>query len=106
MSQTQFIETDCIIEHEGEKFESGGAFIAKRRDNGLLGGILYAYPKTQELGDWHGTFKVKADFGHEWQSNMGDKRQHIRFTLEGKRFSGIWYNKYWSDMVKVREIKT
>jgi hypothetical protein len=46
-AKAQFIEQDCTFEHNGRKFESGGAVVTDQ--------WLIAYPKKHGiLGDWHG----------------------------------------------------
>jgi hypothetical protein len=99
-----FIENDCSIVLEGKTFSNGGAFIGKRKDNGKLGGILYAYPKEDKVGTWDGKTKFNAFFGNEWTSNMRDKRQSVYFSYDGKKFYGVYY-KTNSDIVRVRELK-
>jgi hypothetical protein len=99
-----FVEQECILEHEGKKFESGGTWLAKRKDNDKLEGTFYAYPKEFSVGSWDGSIKVKATFGHSWRSNFGDVRQSIYFTYKGVNFYGVYY-KTNSDIVRVREIK-
>ena len=43
----EYVERDCTIEHEGRKFESGGAIVTDQ--------YIFAYPrKDGVLGDWHG----------------------------------------------------
>lgn len=42
-----YVETDCTIEHEGRKFESGGAIVADKFITAYLG-------KDAKLTDWHG----------------------------------------------------
>jgi hypothetical protein len=70
-----------------------------------LGGILYAFPKTGEVGTWDGRKKVKAKFGKEWMSNMGDLRQAVKFNWKNKNFVGTYF-KSGSDVVRVKEIKS
>ena len=119
-----FIETDCKIEFEGKTFESGGSFLVPNRKTGKLEGLLYASIKEPEqkaqlntnlgvwplsnwgtkgtVSSWDGSIKIDALFLNEWQSNMGDIRQVVRFEYEGKKFSGIYY-KSGSDIVRVKE---
>ena len=102
-SQNTFVETDCTVKFNEQSFTSGGAFIGRRKDNGKLGGILYAYEQQNMVGDWHGQTKVLARFGNEWHSNFGDTRQSVYFTWQGIPFYGIYY-KSGGDIVRVREI--
>lgn len=58
----------------------------------------YTYKERQEgaadrattwLGD---TLSVWLRLGHEWRSNMGDKRQYVLFkAINGRFYSGIYY---------------
>jgi len=89
---------------KGKVFKSGGAWLLKHKKTGMLGGVLYAYPKEKKVGDWIGKWKVPAKFGGEWVSNMGDKRQHVKFNIGKKRFSGIYF-KSGSDIIRVRQLK-
>jgi len=101
----QFIDQDCKISAQGMSFTSDGAFILRNIKTNKLGGILYAYPKEKKVGNWHGSIKIRAYFGREWYSNIGDKRQSIYFIYEGVSFYGVYY-KTNSDIVRVKEIKT
>lgn len=99
-----YIERDAKIKLMGKEFESGGAFFAKRRKDNLMGGIVYAYPKEGKIGNWIGTWKVPAHFGHEWLSNMGDTRQNITFHVGNKGFTGTYF-KSGSEIIRVKELK-
>lgn len=77
------IERDCIIEHEGRKFEAGGAVVTDE--------YLIAYPdKDGVLKDWHGnvigTYRVissrKAVF-----FGIGDKYFYMRAQVGGREYS-------------------
>jgi hypothetical protein len=114
MSMSQeigFIETDCAIELGGERYESGGAFIATNTKTGRLGGIMYESKKTGEITDWHGKLRIKAEYGPVWEGNMRDchgfriKNCTVCFEYKGKKFLGIWYNMDWRQDVKVHEVK-
>ena len=41
-----YVEQNCTIEHEGRKFEAGGAVITD--------GYVFGYPKGNVLQNWHG----------------------------------------------------
>src|ERR1700722_10202851 len=78
-----YIERDCIIEHEGRKFESGGAIVTPV--------ILIAYPKENGiLGDWHGeaigTWRVLSS----WKVNsyIGSRMYSIEARVNGVRYAG------------------
>ena len=97
-----FADVKCTIEIEGKKFTSGGAFIGKDK-NGKYGGLLYAYEKTNQVGNWDGSIKVNAIFGRGWKSNFGDIRQSVWFTYKGTCFYGVYYKSN-SDIVRCRQI--
>lgn len=83
-----YIEQNCIIEHQGRTFESGGAVVTDQ--------YLIAYPAAAGiLTDWHGaqigTYSVISSrpavfFGRRsWQ---GSTYYHMRATLaNGARYS-------------------
>ena len=109
-----FIDQNCTIEHNGQTFESGGAFIAERADTGKLAGVVYAQwadPKTDPhitggyITNWHGDIKIRAYFGREYRSNFGDKRRSVWFTYKGREMFGVWCSTDWNQLVRVREIK-
>ena len=97
------LDQDCTIELAGKKFTSNGAFIGKDKNN-KRGGLLYAYEKTGQVGNWDGSIKVNAHFGHEWQNNMSDIRQSVYFAYEGHNFYGVYY-KSGSDIIRCRQIQ-
>jgi hypothetical protein len=100
-----FIDENCIFEFEGTKFESGGAFLAKRVDNGKYVGQVYAQWDKQEVRNWHGDIKIPAFYGPEYRSNMGDLRQSVYFHYQGKLLFGTWYSKEWNQLVRVKEVR-
>jgi len=108
-----FIEKDCILNFRGKQFEADGAYLFKRKDNGLREGILYHYPVYSGennrfvdhfLGIWNGSVKVHAVVMNQWRSNFGDERTHFFFRwTDGKKFWGI--NAGDNDIVRVKEYK-
>lgn len=82
-----YIEKDCIFEHEGRKFESGGAVVTDD--------YLVAYPgKNGILKDWHGaqigTYRVISSrpavfFGY--RSCWADKYYYMRAQVNGRTYS-------------------
>ena len=58
-----FIDQDFKINAQGMTFTSDGAFILRNTKTNKLGEILYAYPKENKVGNWHGSIKVSAYFG-------------------------------------------
>lgn len=83
-----YVERDCTIEHEGRKFESGGAIVTDD--------YIIAYPrKDGVLGDWHGnaigTYTVISSreaifFGY--RSCMSSRYYYMRAILnDGSAYS-------------------
>lgn len=102
-----FCEPECVIEHEGQQYAAGGAWIGRHRETGRLGGLLYASRtdgRPTHVASWGGEVRVPARFLREWRSNLGDLRQAVYFELEGRPFYGVWHNKEWSDVVRCREL--
>lgn len=78
-----YIERDCTIEHEGRKFEAGGAVVTND--------VLIAYPRENGiLGDWHGepigTWRVLSS----WRVNsyIGSRMYSIEARVNGVRYVG------------------
>lgn len=109
--QIPFVETDCKITFEGKTFSSGGTFLLPRKFDGLLGGILYRH-QDNTIGNWEGSIKIPYTITNTWNSVFRDyhgcpqKNQSIRFTYQGKQFSGIHYNIEWNDVIHVKELKS
>jgi hypothetical protein len=83
MITATYIERDCAIEHEGRKFESGGAVVTEQ--------WIVAYPgKNGVLGDWHGnplgTWRVLSS----WRVNswIGSTMYSIEARVNGVRYVG------------------
>ena len=105
------MEKDCTFSFQGKTFESGGSFIGLNPKTGKHGGIVYAYEKDGQVGNWHGDVKVRATFGKEWRSKLvtpqatyRSVRQSVYFTWNGINFYGV-YCKSNGDIIRVREIK-
>jgi hypothetical protein len=47
MHEGVYIERECVVEHDGRRFESGGAFVSPAFVIAYLG-------KNGVLSDWHG----------------------------------------------------
>lgn len=88
MNTQTTVERDCVFEHQGRKFESGGAFVSPD--------FLIAYPGANGvLNDWHGrqigTYQVISSrpavfFGH--RSFMADRYFYMRAKLtSGETYS-------------------
>jgi hypothetical protein len=78
-----FIEKDCTIEHEGRKFEAGGAVVTSD--------FLIAYPKENGvLGDWHGnaigTWRVLSSW--KIRSFYADRMYSLEARVNGVRYVG------------------
>lgn len=83
MESNVYVEKDCIFEHDGRKFESGGAVISDR--------VLIAYPsKDNVLGDWHGkpigTWRVLSSW--KIRSLYADRMYSIEARVNGVRYVG------------------
>lgn len=98
-----FVEQDCTVEFNGHLFESGGSFLCPGRD-GLFEGILYAGDGF--LQTWHGDRRWPARITHRWRGNMGDRRCTWAVTINGRRFTGRQCSCDWSQIVRLREVKT
>lgn len=104
-----FIDQNCVFDFQGKKFESGGAWICKRVDNGKFGGRVYATCEKDErrgtVQNWHGTLKMPAYFGKIYRSNFGDRRRSVWFTYKNMSFQGMWCNIDYNELVTVKQIK-
>ena len=94
----EYVEKDCTFEVQGKRFTSGGAVVTDQR------ALVYAFEREGKVGTWQGDQKVPAYFGNTWRGNMGDTRQAVTFTWEGKRYAGIYY-KSAGDIVRARALK-
>ena len=90
--------------HEGEKYSSGGSHIWFNKKLERYEGIFYQYFKENMIGNWEGSEKVKAHYGHVWFSNFSDERQSVYFTWKGIKFYGVWMKSF-SCIVRARQIK-
>ena len=98
------IEKECKIDFNGITFENSGAFIGIDV-NGLYGGCVYGEWERKEVTNWHGTLRVKANYGRKYQSNFGDTRCHVWFTWKGVKFHGTWCSIEWNQLIRVKQIK-
>ena len=97
-----FVEKDCVIEHEGKKFESGGAFICLCTD-GYIRGVVYSTMDQESVTTWHGEKIADAEYGPEYRGNFC-KMQAVTFEHGGVKFHGR-YCPDWSQMIRVRSTK-
>jgi len=80
---TTYVETNCVIEHEGHSFEAGGAVVTETH--------LVAYPADNGiLTDWHGRVIGTWREVSSWRidSWQGDRMYAIRATVDGKTYHG------------------
>lgn len=112
-----FVETNCVIEHEGQTFESGGAWLCDCTD-GYRRGVVYAKPDKMNhdwreamqftasgvVTDWHGNVLAKATFGPVYRGGFGAKMRSVRFTVDGVTYTGR-YGCDWAQAVRVRSTK-
>jgi len=78
-----FVETNCVVEHEGRKFEAGGAVITDD--------YIVAYPgKHGELNDWHGnkigTYRIVSSW--RIHSYLSDRMFQIESVVNGIAYTG------------------
>jgi hypothetical protein len=95
-------ETDCTITHEGQKFESGGAYLLPCTD-GKVRGVVYVNRKAGTVITWHGETIARLDAYTEYRGNFC-KMARISFTHEGRKFVGDFCPD-WADACKVRSTK-
>lgn len=84
MTTVPYVEANCVVEHEGKKFESGGAVVTPD--------CIIAYPKKKGvLGDWHGnaigTWKTISTWKtpRSWVSST---MSQIEATVNGVVYTG------------------
>ncbi len=79
-----YIEENCAIEHDGQKFEAGGAAVT---DTHLIG-----YVKGDAIVNWHGDQvigKMRVISGFRVNSAFGSRMFCVRIqTPDGKVYSG------------------
>ena len=103
-----FIETDCVVTHDGQSFAAGGAWIADCTD-GIRRGVVYAKPERDghssgAVTDWHGNFLAVAEYGPRFQGPFCRMRC-VSFTFDGVRYCGR-YCPDWTNAVRVRSTKS
>ena len=117
-----FVEQSCVIEHNGQQFESGGAWLCDCSD-GYRRGVVYAkvdeytetalaaysrfavsYPRRGIVTDWHGNKIADALYGRPYRGGFGAKMRTVSFVLDGVTYTGR-YGCDWSEAVRVRSTK-
>lgn len=92
---TNYVETDCTIEHDGRKFEAGGAvvtphrivaYIGKDRRDGM--GIDREVGSGRDLTDWHGNVIGTVRLTSSWRVNsfLGPRMYQAYAKVDG-----VWY---------------
>ena len=82
--KTLFVEIDCVVEHAGRKYESGGAVITEDFCIGYLqkGGILT---------DWHGNKIGQYKITSTWKtprSYVSSTMNQVTALVDGRRYTG------------------
>jgi len=96
MTTIPYVEQNCVVEHEGKKFESGGAVVTPDH--------IVAYPKANGvLGDWHGkaigtwraisTWKTPRSFMSSTMSQIEANVNGVVYTGRGAGESMIFKGK-------------
>ena len=78
-----FIERDCIVEYEGKRFESRGAYVSDQH--------IVAYPGPDgRLNDWHGLELGTWRATSSWpvNSHYGHRMYQIEATVNGVTYTG------------------
>ena len=95
----EYVETNCVIEHEGRKFEFGGAIVTPERIVAYVGpiiggrgfeGRLGSEPPYRELRDWHGAKLGTIRLTKSWRvrSYVGSRMYQAYATVDGVLYTG------------------
>lgn len=80
-----FIERDCVIEHDGRKFESGGAVIT---DDFLIGYLGKDGQLTDWAGNRMGTYRITSTWRTP-RSYVSSTMNQVAVKLsDGRRYTG------------------
>jgi hypothetical protein len=91
------IEQDCVIEHEGCKFEAGGAVVTPDRITAYVGkdrrdgmGCDRAVGSGRDLTDWHGNVIGTIRLTKSWRirSFLGSHMYQAYATVDGVTYTG------------------
>ncbi len=78
-----YVERDCVIEHEGRRFESGGAFVSPAHVIAYLG-------KNGMLSDWHGrclgTYRITSTW--KIRSWISRTMHQVEVAVAGVTYTG------------------
>lgn len=84
MSNASYVEIDCIFEHAGRKFESGGAVITPD--------YIVCYPRSDgKVCDWHGNVLGEAFVLSSWhtpRSFLAARMYSFAVYIQGVRYVG------------------
>lgn len=84
MLNASYVETDCIFEHAGRKFESGGAVITPD--------YIVCYPRSDgKVCDWHGNVLGEAFVLSSWRtprSFLAARMYSFAVYVQGVRYVG------------------
>lgn len=104
---TQFMETDCKITHEGREFDSGGAYILPCTD-GKWRGVVYV-KINNDSPTWRGVYRGTvttwkgekiADCSATYFDGNFCRMSAVSFDWNGHHFTGR-YCPDWADACKV-----
>ena len=92
--QTPYIEQHCTIEHNGQKFTSGGAVVTDDYVVAYVGKCIFedapGWSKARDLTDWHGNKIGVCFITSTWpiRSFMSSTMHQIQATIDGKAYTG------------------
>jgi len=79
-----WVEKDCVIEHNGRRFEAGGACLSDNQTIGYLG-------KNGILTDWHGnqigTYRISATWNTP-SSYVSSTMHQVEAIVNGVVYAG------------------
>jgi hypothetical protein len=83
----EFVEKDCVFEHGGRKFESGGAVAC----HGLVTGYVKMTPHGLGLFSWHGDFLfviLRQTSSWRIRSVWGTHMRSYEAWIDGRKWIG------------------
>jgi hypothetical protein len=88
-----YVEQNCAIEHQGRKFESGGAFYDGQRAVGYVGKRKDSdkhWSGAYHLTNWHGCSIGHCYLAKRWRvrSYVGSYMYQIYAWIEGVKYTG------------------
>ena len=92
---TNFVETDCTIEHQGQQFTANGAW--------RVGNHALVYVDGNQATDWHGNVIGRVEHVSQYCNPLtGYRMDCIRVRMTDGTW---WYGRYgpeWSQACKLR----